>query len=302
MLRRCIPAVAVLERIHPHELLLSARALSPRNAGSRDRSVNTTVVIQRIAAFVEWCNAAADRLELAGNRIPPDPVGPITGRRIRQTTARDIAETEESPGQALMALNRQLDHKTMAQTMAYMGVASGAADILEVQRELARYNRRIARGDALAAGDTVSGPAKHQYVELVGRDHNAFRGMALTEREAEQLRKNPGAEVYDNPSQCLGCFYREDLSLCHPSGASKSEIERGPVTRQCDPKCQNVFHTDLHIEQRLSEIERLERQLPFVPKPMQERIRKRIEEHKAVIADHERTGIQAPSAQEREVL
>ena len=291
-------AVAVLERIHPHELLLSARALSPHNAGSRDRSVDTTVVIQRIAAFVEWCNAAADRLELAGNRIPPDPLGPITGIRFRQTIARDIAEAEEGPGQALMALNRQFDHKTIAQTMAYIGVASGEADILEVQRELARYNRRISRGDALAAGDTVSGPAKHQYIEIVDKDYAAFRGMALTEREAEQLRKNPGAEIFDNPSQCLGCFYRGDLSLCHPSGASKSEIERGPVTRQCDPRCQNVFHTDIHIEQRLAEIERLQKQLPFVPKPMQERIRELIEEHEAVIAEHKRTGIQAPRAQQ----
>ena len=295
-------AVAILERIHPHELLLSTRALSPRGMGSRDRSVATNLVTHHIAAFAEWCNAAADRLELAGNRIPPDPVGPISGRRFRQTIARDIAEAEESQWQALMALNRQFDNKTIAQTMAYAGVASGAAGILEVQRELARYNRRIARGDALAAGDTVSGPAKHQYIEVVGRDHDAFRGMALTEREAEQLRKNPGVEIFDNPHQCLGCAYRPGLARCHPSGASDSEVERGPVIRRCDPQCGNVFHTDLHIEQRRREIERLERQLPHVPGPMQERMLEDIEEHKAVIAEHERTGIQAPSAQEREVL
>ena len=260
------------------------------------------MITHHIAAFADWCNAAADRLELAGNRIPPDPVGPITGMRFRQTIARDIAEAEESPGQALMALNRQLDHKTIAQTMAYVGVASGAADILEVQRELARYNRRIARGDALAAGDTVSGPATEQYIEVVGRDHDAFRGMALTDREAKQLRKNPGVEIFDNPHQCLGCAYRPELARCHPSGASDSEVERGPVIRRCDPQCGNVFHTDLHIEQRRREIERLERQLPHVPGPMQERMLEDIEEHKAVIAEHERTGIQAPSAQEREVL
>ena len=294
-------AVAILERIQPDELLLSARALSPRNA-SRDRSVDTAIVSRHIAAFVEWCNAAADRLELAGNRIPPDPVGPITGMRFRQTTARDIAETEESPGQALMALNRQFDHKTIAQTMAYTGVASGAADILEVQRELARHNRRLARGEALAAGDTVSGPATEQYIEVVGQYHDAFQGMSLTDREAEQLRKNPGVEIYDNPGQCLGCAYRPGLARCHRSGASDSEVERGPVIRRCDPQCGNVFHTDLHIEQRRREIERLERQLPHVPGPMQERMLEDIEEHKAVIAEHERTGIQAPSAQEREVL
>ena len=260
------------------------------------------MVTHHIAAFADWCNAAADRLELAGNRIPPDPVGPITGMQFRQTIARDIADAEESPGQALMALNRQFDHKTIAQTMAYTGTAAGAADILEVQRELARYNRRIARGDALAAGDTVSGPAKHQYIELVGRDHDAFRGMALTEREAEQLRKNPGVEIFDNPHQCLGCAYRPELARCHPSGASDSEVERGPVIRRCDPQCGNVFHTDLHIEQRRREIERLKRELPHVPEPMRKRMLEHIEEHEAAIAHHERTGIQAPSAQRREVL
>ena len=295
-------AVAILERIHPHELLLSARAFGLGGSGSRDRSVATSQVTHHIAAFVEWCNAAADRLQLAGNRIPPDPVGPISGRRFRQTIARDIAEAEESPGQALMALNRQLDHKTIAQTMAYVGVASGAADILEVQRELARHNRRLARGEALAAGDTVSGPATEQYIEVVGQYHDAFQGMSLTDREAEQLRKNPGVEIYDNPGQCLGCAYRPGPARCHRSGASDSEVERGPVISRCDPQCRNVFHTDLHIEQRRREIERLERQLPHVPGPMQERMLEDIEEHKAVIAEHERTGIQAPSAQEREVL
>ena len=284
-------AVAILERIHPHELLLSARALSNKNSGRRDRSVHPNMVTHHIAAFAEWCNAAADRLELAGNRIPPDPVGPISGMRLRQTIARDIAEAEESPGQALMALNRQLDHRTIAQTMAYIGAASGTPDILEVQRELARHNRRLARGEALAAGDTVSGPAKEQYIEVIGRYHDAFQGMSLTDREAEQLRKNPGVEIYDNPGQFLGCAYTPGPARCHRSGASDSEVERGPVMRQCDPQCGNVFHTNLHIEQRLREIERLERQLPHVPGPMQERMLEDIEEHKAVIAEHERTGI-----------
>ena len=291
-------AIAMLELIHGDDLLFSAAALSPVNTGSRVRAARTGSINRHIAAFIEWCNAASDRLGLPG--IPTDPEGPIIGRRFRQTIARDVAAVEESLGEALLGLNRQFDHKTIAQTLSYVGGPSQSDSIMETQRALARSNRRRERAEALAAGDTVSGPAKDLYVEVVGNDRKVL-AMMVTEEEYAQLDRSRRSQVYDHPGFAIGCAYVPENALCHTSRSSSAEVESGPNRSQCDLECKNVFRANIHIAHLRQRIDDLLRQMPYVPRPLQERFAEDIHEYLAIIADHERNGIQERSARQRRV-
>ena len=101
-------ALDVAGSLHPHKHLFCGSVFSPSSRLSSDRIVQTGHLNEAIARFIEACNAIAERLELTGDEIPPDPDGPINISRFRQTIARDIAEVEEAGENVVMALNRQI--------------------------------------------------------------------------------------------------------------------------------------------------------------------------------------------------
>ena len=180
-------ALSVAELLHPHNLIFCGSLFAPDGKGRSDRIVQTVPMNNGFDRLIERCNAMAVRFGLP--EIPPDPNGRITIRRFRQTIARDIAEAEEAGENVLMALNRQFDHRTMAQTMAYMGSEGEGAKLLEAQRLLAEHSHQHARAKALDEGLTVSGRAKEHFITRVARACPPFPGHG-----PDEARIQPAAQ------------------------------------------------------------------------------------------------------------
>ena len=200
-------ALSVAESLHPHKHLFCRSVFSVRVRGGAERIVQAGYLNDAIARWMERCNAIGERLGLAGNEIPPDPNGPITIRRFRQTIARDIAEAEEDGENVVMALNRQFDHRTIAQTLAYMGSGGEGANLLDAQRVLAAHDHHHARARELADGLTVSGRAKKTFIKRVKGHVRRFPGPVLTQRESDRLRRQRGSAVHDDRKQMVACVF-----------------------------------------------------------------------------------------------
>ena len=202
-------ALSIMERLHPHKLLFCGSALRPRGSGENKRIIRTLPLNNAIARFVEWCNASATKLALPGNEIPTDSNGRITMRHFRQTIGRDIAEAEEAGENVVMALNRQFDHRAIAQTMAYMGSGDEGTSLLDEQRVLAAHDRQHARAEALTAGLTVSGAAKEPLIARVKEYVLRFPGTVLTQRELDRIRKDGRLSVHDDRNQMVRLRVRQ---------------------------------------------------------------------------------------------
>ena len=200
-------ALSVVGSLHPHKHLFCRSVFSLRVRGSGEQIVQRGALNNAIARWMERCNAIGERLELTGNEIPPDPNGPITIRQFRQTIARDIAEAEEDGENVVMALNRQFDHRTIAQTLAYMGSGGEGAKLLDAQRVLAAHDHHHARARELADGLTVSGPAKKTFIKRVKGHVRRFPGPVLTQRESARLRRQRGSAVHDDRQQMVACVF-----------------------------------------------------------------------------------------------
>ena len=283
-------ALSILERLHPHKLLFCPSAFHPRGSGENNRIIRAAPLNDAIARFVEWCNASAAKLALPGNEIPADSNGRITMRRFRQTIGRDIAEAEEAGENVVMALNRQFDHRAIAQTMAYMGSGDEGTSLLEEQRVLAAHDRQHARAEALAAGLTVSGAAKEPLIARVKEHVLRFPGTVLTQRELDRIRKDGRLPVHDDRNQMCACVYDGRKALCLNRG---SNPEDGPRFDHCQSGCANIARDDHHIELVRQTIARLKQEMPYVPEPLRNRMADEVTRLEAIVAEHEQNGIQA---------
>ena len=294
-------AVGILERIQRRDLLLSSATLSPHH-GRDDRAAAPNRVADAITQFIAWCNDAADRLDLPGNAIPRDPQKErITLRQFRQTIAEDIAQAEESPQGALIAVNRQLDHKIIATTLGYMS-RPAVPGILEVQRTLARHERYSERAQELDAGSAVSGPAAQRVVGRIRRYADMFGGSRMSHRELEQAQSSGEYIVVENPHALVVCGFELDDALCL-RGEGRSANAQGPELGKCEPtRCTCVARMDSQVALVREQIEKKKLQMPHVPPPMQELLAEEIRQREAIIADHERNGIRDQAKQRREVL
>ncbi|WP_229068692.1 hypothetical protein [Actinoplanes sp. DH11] len=101
-----VTAIRVLERMTDgSDLLFDVRAHS-LHGHSRQGALTIATMRDRLDAFHAWINTLAAQLDLPGEAVPPDPLGPITVRRFRRTLAWHI---DRRPGE-LVALAVQYGH------------------------------------------------------------------------------------------------------------------------------------------------------------------------------------------------
>ena len=296
-----LTAIRVLERIQSRDLLLSSATLSP-GSGRDDRAADPARVADAIMQFIAWCNDAADRLGLPGNVIPRDLQRERIGlRRFRQTIAEDVAQAEESPQGALIAINRQFNHRTIATTLGYMSKPA-VPSILEVQRTLARHEHYFERARELDAGSAVSGPAAGRIVGRVRGYVEMFGGSRMSHRELEQAQRAGEFIVVENSGAMIVCGFVPEEALCLDAEGGSANAQE-PEPRKCDPaRCTCVARMDAQVALVRERIEKKRRQMPHVPPPMQDRLAEEIRQGEAIIADHERNGIRDQAQQRREVL
>lgn len=284
-------AVAVMEALHPQSpLLFPVEAFTttstPRSTGS---AVPPHMVNHRIEEFIDWCNAAAVRLDRSQDIIPTDPEGNVTTSRFRRTLAWFIYR---KPG-GRIALGVQYGHLRGHTTDGYGSrVASGLRDVFPMEEALARADYLEDGYTHMEDGEQVSGPAAGRYREALRLYGQEFRGRYMSGKQAAALRANPRLRIYDNSTRFVTCCYDQSKALCHPDRLGPLGNEETPDINHCQPNCGNIARTDRNIEQAADTIARHEAEIasPLTPEPLRARLAQRVAALQAIIATHnERT-------------
>ncbi len=284
-------AIAVMEALHPQSpLLFPVEAFSttslPKSAGS---AVPPHKASDRIAEFIDWCNAAAVRLARSQDVIPPDPEGKVTTSRFRRTLAWFIYR---KPG-GRIALGVQYGHLRGHTTDGYGSrVAVGLRDVFPMEEALARAEYLEDAHTRMEDGEQVSGPAAGRYREALILYGQEFRGRFMSGRQAAALRANPRLRIYDNSARFVTCCYDQSKALCHPDRLGPNGTDETPDINHCQPNCGNIARTDRNIEQAADTIKQYEAEMasPLTPEPLRTRLAQRITALQTIIATHtERT-------------
>jgi hypothetical protein len=284
-----VRAIRVLERMTdgPH-LFPSDPAWSKGTNGRRRAAAGKTLTSEaandRTALFIAWVNDFVQDNNIAGERIPDDPDGPIVLSRLRRTIAWHIARL---PG-GRIALSVQYGHLRTVVGEGYSGRArAGLRRILDVEtaRAMSDYLDQVA--ERIHDGEAVSGPAARRMIKAAQDARTRFEGMFLTPRQADALLSEPHLHVYDNPGAFLTCNHDPLKALCHPERAAPGS-ERHPALDRCDPACANIARTDTHIEQLEHERAQLGEQIssPLTPMPLRERLKQRTAALEAIMQRH----------------
>ena len=284
-------AVAVMEALHLQSpLLFPVEAFTgtstPKSLGS---AVPPHMVNDRIEEFVDWCNAAAARLDRKQDIIPTDPEGNVTTSRFRRTLAWFIYR---KPG-GRIALGVQYGHLRGHTTDGYGSrVAVGLRDVFPMEEALARADYLEDAYTHMEEGEQVSGPAAGRYREAVRLYGQEFRGRYMSGKQAAALRANPRLRIYDNSTRFVTCCYDQSKALCHPDRLGPLGTEETPDINHCQPNCGNIARTDRNIEQAAETIARHQAEMasPLTPEPLRARLAQRITALQTTIATHtERT-------------
>ena len=283
-------AVAVMERLHAHDLLFSAAAFGIGAGRARDRSPRTTRVNASMRRLIEWCNGAAGGP--GRPLIPPDPRGAVTIMRFRRTIAWFVYRLPHG----LIALGNQYGHVNLAQTARYGNrIRSGMSEVLE-EHAFALRDHLESAAERLDAGEGVSGPASERYTGGIMEYKGTFRGRVLTRRGAKDLIENPSLRIYDNSEQFVACCYDATQALCHEDNERLPGIERSPDLTRCEPACPNITRTDTHMDGLRATIRQLDEEIasPATPEPLKVRLTQRRDKLQAIVDAHERNRVVPP--------
>ena len=289
-------AVEMLERLHPHDLLLAAAVFNPKQSGDRAAPHYLTKLV--IEQLVAWCNETAARVGRPDEAIPADPEGPVTMRRFRRTLAWFIYRLPAGR----ISLGIQYGHLQPHITDGYGSrMSAGLRGVFPMEEALARAERLSDAADRLDAGETVSGPARDRYIAGVAEFSHTYRGRVLPPNGYKQLLKNPKLRIFDNGVQPVACCYDATKALCHPENQRSPNMRRSPNLTRCNLRCGNVARTDTHVEEIRVEIGRLDKQRSstLTPQPMQQAFGQRIETLQNIIDAHEQDRIPARTMPKR---
>ena len=282
-------AIAVMEALHPGDLLFSASLFkahltdtdldsgAPPSSRIRD-------CIQHLTA---WCNRRALDLNRPAEAIPPDPDGNINLRRLRRTLAWFIYRRPRGR----VALGVQYGHLHAATTDGYGGrVSAGLRDLFPMEEAFAISDTLHQAADQLQDNPTVSGPAAARYRAAVAEYQHRYQGLSLTPKQAAALMTNPDLRVHDAAGQTLACCFDPRKALCR-KGAGPTMTATTPDLTACQDRCANIARTDQHIAAIEADITALQAELsaPLTPDPLRHRIQAQITRREVIVQTHHDT-------------
>jgi len=237
-------AVAVLERLHDHELLFPSQIEAHRrlrNTRRGGKARTSQMIAKDLAAFVDWSNSTAGRL--GTEPIPADRSGPLNASRFRRTLAWFIRRRPRG----LVAGAIQYGHVHTRLLQGYAGdYDSGFSDDYAFEDFLVRMEELAEDEKALADGEKVSGPAAGPYRERVTAANWRFGGHVLkTGREARDLMANPLLKIFHG--QGMTCVFDPQQAACQLRGTKDDPLVT-PDIDDCRPRCPNIARTDRDID------------------------------------------------------
>ena len=236
-------AVAVLESLHNHELLIPSRIEPYRRARNFSRvgeARNGSVANANIHEFIDWVNDFCRERERPG--IPPDPRGRVNNSRFRRTLAWFIRRRPRG----LVAGAIQYGHVHTRLIQGYAGdYNSGFPDEYAYEDFLARLDELAADEQALRNGEHVTGPAADTYRQRVSAAHRQFGGHVLTsDKQARDLLGNPLLQIYHGDG--MTCVFNPHEAACQLRGTTDDPLVT-PDIDDCRPRCLNIARTDRDI-------------------------------------------------------
>ena len=281
-------AVAVLERLHPRQLLFPTR-LEPRNKrqGDAKRLGEARIpksITDDLEAFRAWVNAYCQRHNRP-DQIPDDGRGALAPSRFRRTLAWFIRRRPRG----LIAASIQYGHAYTRILQGYAGsYESGFPDEYAFEDWLFRLEGLAEDVETLAAGEHVSGPAANAYRYRVTAAKREFGGRVLrSTRAARDLLGNPLLQIHHGEG--MTCVLNPATAACQLRGAVDDPMVT-PDTDDCRPKCPNIARTDRdieHVKQRAAELAEMVAD-PLAPPIRNERERRELERLRRIIEAHQR--------------
>lgn len=286
-------AVAVLERLHPSQLLFPTR-LEPLNKerGNVKRlgeARNLTLITRDLETFRDWVNAYCHQHKRP-DQIPDDGRGPLAPSRFRRTLAWFIRRRPRG----LIAASIQYGHAYTRMLQGYAGsYESGFPDEYAFEDWLFRLEGLAEDEKALVGGEHVSGPADDAYRYRVTAANREFGGRVLTSnRAARDLLGNPLLQIHHGEG--MTCVLNPATAACQLRGAADDPMVT-PDTDDCRPRCPNIARTDRDIEyvkQHAAELADIVAD-PLAPPIRHERERQELERLRRIIEVHQQ-GTTAP--------
>jgi hypothetical protein len=282
-------AFAVLERLHPSQLLFPA-SLEPliRKAEVKRRGDARTPgsISEDLEAFRAWVNAYCQQHGRADG-IPDDGRGLLAASRFRRTLAWFIRRRPRG----LIAASIQYGHLYTRMLQGYAGsYESGFPDEYAFEDWLFRLEGLAEDEQALAAGEHVSGPAADAYRYRVTAASREFAGRVLkTKRAARDLLGNPLLQIHHGEG--MTCVFNSATAACQLRGTVDDPMVT-PDTDDCRPRCTNLSYTDRDIDQLRRRAATLAEIVadPLAPPIRNERERRELERLHRIIEVHEREG------------
>jgi hypothetical protein len=235
-------AVAILERLHGHQMLFPSRLEPRRPSDTRRKGESRTgqLIIGDLSGFTGWCNDQAGRLAIGP--IPPDRNGPLTTARFRRTLAWFIRRRPRG----LVAGSIQYGHVHTRLIQGYAGdYDSGFPDEYAFEDALARLDELGTDQQALSDGEHVSGPAARVYRERVTAADGQFAGRVLTSRrQVRDLLANPLLKIFHGDG--MTCVFDPQQAACQLRGTADDPTVT-PDIDDCRPRCPNIARTSRDI-------------------------------------------------------
>jgi integrase len=237
-------AIAILEDLHPHELLFPAGLTVMRHdrrpGGTHARQTNT--VTRDLDAFVTWVNTTFTA-QHGTVPIPADPTKHLHAARFRRTLAHFIVRRPRG----LIAAALQYGHASTRVTMSYAGRADTSwMDDLAIERLELILEQHEHDSRRLDDAEHVSGPAAGDYRARVAAGAQFLGRVVTSRRSVARLLNDVDQDIHHG--EAMTCVWRPETAACRTA-----RIEQGlpsndtPTETECRSGCANLAYTDRDI-------------------------------------------------------
>ena len=280
-------ALAVLDELAADvgEEVLFGRLKPPSTPDTRlGRAITTPKASTRIESFIKHANRHGRVVGSAS--IDPDQ--PLRLGRFRRTLAWHIVR---QPGGEI-ALGVQYGHLRVVTGQGYAGRAeAGLLDVIELEEVALALDTIDEIAALLASGEVISGPAAATVRERVRKADLTFAGVKRSDKDLRRLRDSPHIQIYDVPNTLVVCAFQTSTAACLKG--EKADERRTPAVDRCVQWCANAARTPAHVNGLRLLISEAQTERELAPKPLAERIDRRISMWRTAVDEHKQAVLEA---------